>query len=31
MDEPRIPLCNSRDLLDGGRAVPFDVQYAGQT
>ena len=31
MDEPRIPLCNSRDLLDGGRAVPIDVQYAGQT
>lgn len=25
------PLCNSRDLADGGRAVPFDVIYAGQT
>lgn len=25
------PLCNSRDLTDGGRAVPFDVSYAGQT
>lgn len=25
------PLCNSRDLLDGGLAVPFDVVYAGQT
>lgn len=25
------PLCNSRDLLDGGLAVPFDVMYAGQT
>jgi nitrite reductase/ring-hydroxylating ferredoxin subunit len=26
-----IPLCNSADLLEGGRAVPFDVQFAGQT
>lgn len=25
------PLCNSRDLTDGGIAVPFDVKYAGQT
>jgi nitrite reductase/ring-hydroxylating ferredoxin subunit len=25
------PLCNSRDLLEGGLAVPFDVVYAGQT
>ena len=25
------PLCNSRDLLDGGLAVPFDIIYAGQT
>lgn len=25
------PLCNSRDLVDGGRAVSFDVNYAGQT
>lgn len=24
-------LCNSRDLLDGGLAVPFDVMYAGQS
>ncbi len=26
-----IALCNSQHLLDGGQAVPFDVQYAGQT
>jgi nitrite reductase/ring-hydroxylating ferredoxin subunit len=26
-----IPLCNTRDLTDGGDAVPFDVVYAGQT
>ena len=26
-----IPLCNSRDLVEGGRAVPFDVVYGGQT
>ncbi|APW36959.1 2Fe-2S ferredoxin [Rhodoferax koreense] len=26
-----IPLCNSRDLQDGGEAVPFDVLYLGQT
>ena len=26
-----IPLCNSADLAEGGRAVPFDVVYAGQT
>lgn len=24
-------LCNSRDLLEGGQAVPFDINYAGQT
>ena len=30
MDELQ-PLCNSRDLLDGGLAVPFDIIYAGQT
>jgi nitrite reductase/ring-hydroxylating ferredoxin subunit len=30
MDE-RQALCNSRDLLEGGMAVPFDVVYAGQT
>ncbi|MEZ5664740.1 MAG: Rieske 2Fe-2S domain-containing protein [Burkholderiaceae bacterium] len=26
-----VVLCNSRDLVDGGRAVSFDVNYAGQT
>ena len=26
-----LPLCNSRDLSNGGLAVPFDVVYAGQT
>lgn len=26
-----IPLCFSKDLRDGGRAVPFDVVYAGAT
>ena len=30
MDE-WVALCNSRDLVDGGLAVPFDVVYAGQT
>ena len=25
------PLCNSGDLLNGGRAVSFDVVYGGQT
>lgn|SRR5690606_15726680 len=30
-DETLIPLCNSRDLVDSGLAVPFDVVYAGQT
>jgi nitrite reductase/ring-hydroxylating ferredoxin subunit len=25
------PLCNSRDLVEGGEAVPFDVSYGGQT
>jgi len=24
-------LCRSRDLVEGGLAVPFDVHYAGQT
>lgn len=24
-----IPLCNSSALIEGGRAVPFDVVYAG--
>ena len=27
----RLPLCNSADLVNGGRAVSFDVIYAGQT
>lgn len=26
-----IALCNSADLQDSGLAVPFDVNYAGQT
>ena len=26
-----VPLCNSRDLLDGGLAVSFDVVFGGQT
>jgi nitrite reductase/ring-hydroxylating ferredoxin subunit len=26
-----IPLCNSADLAETGRAVPFDVVFAGQT
>ena len=26
-----VPLCNSRDLVDGGVAVPFDVVLSGQT
>ena len=26
-----IALCNSPDLVEGGEAVPFDVEYAGQT
>jgi nitrite reductase/ring-hydroxylating ferredoxin subunit len=28
---PTEPLCNTRDLCDGGDAVPFDVVFAGQT
>ena len=31
MTEEAIPLCNSRDLVDGGLAVGFDVVYGGQT
>lgn len=27
----QIPLCNSRDLVDGGEAVPFDVVHGGHT
>ena len=30
MDE-LLPLCNSHDLVEGGLALPFDVNYAGQT
>lgn len=29
--EASHPLCHSRDLSEGGLAVPFDVMYAGQT
>jgi hypothetical protein len=29
-DDPIHPLCNSHDLVDGGRAVSFDVNYAGR-
>ena len=28
---PAIALCNSAALSNGGRAVPFDVVFAGQT
>ena len=31
MEGLQIALCNSQDLVDGGRAVPFDLVYAGQT
>ena len=30
-DPAAIPLCNSKDLSNGGSAVPFDVVFAGQT
>lgn len=30
-EEQRIPLCNASDLVEGGRAVPFDVVYGGET
>ena len=30
-DAQAVPLCNSRELVDGGLAVPFDVMYGGQT
>ena len=26
-----LALCNSRDLAEGGLAIPFDVNYAGQS
>lgn len=29
--QPPVPLCHSRDLTDGGLAVPFDLSYGGQT
>lgn len=29
-DEPWHPLCQERELVDGGLAVPFDVEYGGQ-
>lgn len=28
---PVIPLCRGDELVEGGEAVPFDVNYAGQT
>ena len=31
MNDMLVDLCNSQDLVDGGRAVPFDLVYAGQT
>ena len=31
MNDMLVALCNSQDLVDGGRAVPFDPVYAGQT
>lgn len=31
MNDSRVALCNSADLQDAQLAVPFDVQYAGQT
>ncbi|MBU1360820.1 MAG: Rieske 2Fe-2S domain-containing protein [Gammaproteobacteria bacterium] len=27
----QVPLCNAADLVEGGRAVSFDVVHAGQT
>ena len=30
MNDMLVALCNSQDLVDGGRAVPFDLVYAGQ-
>lgn len=30
MSEPVVALCASVDLLEGGLAVPFDVQHGGQ-
>lgn len=31
MNTRQMPLCASEDLVEGGRAVPFDVVYGGQT
>ncbi|PKO60234.1 MAG: 2Fe-2S ferredoxin [Betaproteobacteria bacterium HGW-Betaproteobacteria-18] len=31
MTTPAIFLCHSKDLLDSGLAVPFEVQYSGQS
>ncbi len=31
MAENQIPLCNSADLQNGGKAVSFDVNFSGQT
>ena len=31
LDGAPVPLCNSRDLLDGGQAVSCDLVYGGQT
>ncbi|ADU35733.1 nitrite reductase/ring-hydroxylating ferredoxin subunit [Variovorax boronicumulans] len=31
MSEECIPLCNASDLVEGGRAVPFDVVHGGET
>ena len=31
MSNANIPLCNSADLQNGGKAVPFDVNFSGQT
>jgi len=31
MEDAPIALCRSQDLVEGGRAVSFDVVYGGQT
>lgn len=31
MSSAAIPLCNSRDLAEGGNAVSFDVVYGGES
>ena len=30
-DAQKIALCNSKELSNGGRAVPFDLVFVGQT